>query len=158
MTKSYTSRRWFAALALLLLAVPGMAPAVTLTSLKGQGLSAIYGRYAPRGDCAQGVGLTIDETGFTFRALGRTVKTSRFEYALTYLGQDYQGISSVFFPFPVSDDNYGPVIMMVNDGEKRGLIRLEADLPPGQRADPLHAALVAASPLLPCKAVVRRRP
>jgi hypothetical protein len=133
-----------------------MASAVTLTSLKGQRFTANYGNYAPRGDCAQAVGLTIDDSGFTFRALGRTVKSPRFEHALTYLGQDYQGISAVIFPFPVDDDNYGPVTMIVNDGEKRGLVRLDGDFPRGKRADPFHAALVAASPLLRCNAAVRR--
>jgi len=135
---------------LLVLALPTGAFAVTLSSLKEQNLNNIYGSYAPRGDCTKDVRLTVDESGFTFRALGRTVKTARFEYALTFMGPSYAGISAVFFPFPIDAGNYGPVIMTVNDEEKHGVIRLEADVPRGQRADPFHAALVGSSPYLLC--------
>jgi len=131
--------------------MPGGAAAVTLTSLKGQGFEAIYGSYAPRGDCSAEPRLTIGDEGFTFRATGRTVTSRRFEYAASYMGPDYQGISSVFFPFPAGDYNFGPVLMIVNDGEKRGVIRIEADLAPGQRPDPFHAALTRGSPFLLCK-------
>lgn len=146
------SKRWFfRLLALLLCSLPAAGSAVTLTSLKGQNLENIYGSYAPRGDCSRDVKLMINESGFSFQALGRTVKSSRLEYAVSYMGPSYEGISSVFFPFPINDDNFGPVTMIVNDGEKPGVIRIDVDLPRGQRSDPFHAALAAGSPLLPCK-------
>lgn len=62
-----------------------------------------------------------------------------------------RGISSVFFLSPINDDNFGPVTIIVNDGEKLGVIRIDIDLLRGQRSDPFHAALAAGSPLLPCK-------
>ncbi len=133
------------------LSLPGTAGAVTLTSLKGMEFAGSYGSYAPRGDCSQEVRLVIDESGFTFRASGRTVKSARFEYAASFLGPTYEGISAVFFPFPVNDSDFGQVIMTVNDDEKRGVVRLDADVPRGQRLDPFKAALVAGSPLLLCK-------
>lgn len=131
------------------------ALAATLNGLKGQGFNAIYGRYAPRGDCTTGQQITIDDSGFTFRANGRVVKSTRVEHALSYLGPDYRGISLVFFPFPISDDDFGPVVMTVNDCERRGVIRLEADVPPGRRADPFHAELTRSSPFTRCAAVKR---
>ena len=75
-----------------------------------------------------------------FRAKGREVKAQSVEYALTFMGASYDGITAVFFPFPVSNNDYGRVIMFVNDDEKPGVIRFDADLPPGERLDPFHAA------------------
>lgn len=137
--------------ALAVLAFPAAAGAVTLTSLKGMDLAGARGSYGPRGDCAGPVGLTIDESGFTFRALGRTVRPARFEYAASYLGPEYRGITAVFFPFPIDDGDFGRLVMLVNEGEKRGVVRLDADLGPGQRSDAFQAALLAGSPFLRCK-------
>ena len=136
---------------LLSIALSTPVSAVTLTALGGQDLDHIYGSYAPRGDCSREPRLTIDDRGFLFHALGRAVRSSRFEHALTYLGPGYTGISAVFFPFPANASNFGPVIMIVNDGEKRGVIRIESDVPRGQRPDPFHAALTRASPFLRCQ-------
>lgn len=107
--------------------------------------------YAPRGDCSRGASLEINETGFTFKASGQTVKSTRFEYAASFLGPTYEGVSAVFFPFPVNANDFGRVILTVNDDEKRGVVRLEADVAPGQRLDPFKSALVSQSPLLLCK-------
>ncbi|MDG2515123.1 hypothetical protein P7B04_20785 [Sphingobium yanoikuyae] len=137
------------------LACAAPAWAVPLNGLKGQGLNAIYGSYAPRGDCTAEPRLSIDDSGFTFRANGRVVKSVRVEQALSYLGPDYRGISLVFFPFPVSDDDFGPVVMTVNDGERRGVIRLEADFAPGRRVDPFQVALTRSSPYSRCAAAKR---
>jgi len=137
-------------LAGIFLGLPGVACAVTLTSLKGMDLEGSYGSYAPRGDCSRGASLEINETGFTFKASGQTVKSTRFEYAASFLGPTYEGISAVFFPFPVNTNDFGRVILTVNDDEKRGVVRLEADVAPGQRLDPFKSALVSQSPLLLC--------
>lgn len=144
-----------AALALL---VPGHAQALTISGLKGHNLDSIYGSYAPRGNCAAEPRVTIDDKGFTFRVNGRTIIASKIEYAVSFMGPSYDGIASVFFPFPRSDDDFGPLIMTVNDGEKRGIIGFEADIGRGQRADPLHAALTAASPFSLCKGAGAARP
>ena len=137
--------------AALTLLVPGQAGALTITGLKGHGLNAIYGSYAPRGNCAAEPRVTIDDKGFTFRANGRTLVASNVEYAVSYHGHSYEGISSVFFPFPRSEDDYGALVMTVNEGEKRGLIGFEANLGRGQRADQFHAVLTGASPFTLCK-------
>ena len=63
--------------------LPGVAGAVTLTSLKAW-ISKEAMAYAPRGDCSRGASLEINETGFTFEASGQTVKSTQFEYAASW--------------------------------------------------------------------------
>lgn len=116
------------------------AQAFPLSSFKDQGIDHIFGSYAPSGDCSKEPRVTIEEMGMTFRANGREMIPPRVEYALTFMGQSYDGIMAVFFPFPVSSNDFGRVTMFVNDGEKRGVIRFEGDLPRGQNSDPFHAA------------------
>jgi len=94
--------------------------------------------------------VTIDAAVFAFQAAGRAIRSGKFEYAVSYMGQTYEGITAVFFPFPRSDQNFGSLLMFVNDDEKPGVIRFEINLAPGQAADPLHAALTSASPFLRC--------
>jgi hypothetical protein len=116
------------------------AQALPLSKFKDQGVDHIFGSYAPGGNCSKEPRVVIDQTGMLFRAKGREVKPQSVEYALTFMGASYDGITAVFFPFPVSNNDYGRVIMFVNDDEKPGVIRFDADLPPGERLDPFHAA------------------
>lgn len=129
--------------------VSSPAAAVTLDGFKDQGLVTIYGSYAPGGNCTRQPLLVIDDRGFTFTTAGRTVTQSRVEFAASYLGPQYEGISMVFFPFPEGEFEPGPVLMTVNDGERRGAIRLESNLAPGQRLSAMHSALTSA-PLQLC--------
>lgn len=137
-----------ASLSALFLAV---AQALPLSNLERQGLDHIFGSYAPAGDCSKEPRVVIDENGILFRAKGREVKPQRVEYALTFMGPSYEGITAVFFPFPVSKNDYGRVIMFVNDGEKPGVIRFDPDLPPGGRPDPFHAAFTNGGLFTLCK-------
>gem|GEM_PF-1436347 len=114
--------------------------AVPLTSFKDQGVDHLFGSYAPRGDCAKQPSVTIDEKGMTFRAIGQERRPPRVDYAVSFWGQHYEGIMAVFYPFPLSDSDLGRVLMYVNDDERRGVIRFEADLPRGKAAEPFHAA------------------
>ncbi len=114
--------------------------AVPLTSFKDQGVDHLFGSYAPRGDCAKQPSVTIDEKGMTFRAIGQERRPPRVDYAVSFWGQHYDGIMAVFYPFPLSDSDLGRVLMYVNDDERRGVIRFEADLPRGKAAEPFHAA------------------
>ena len=116
------------------------AQAIPLSSFNDQGLDHIFGSYAPSGDCSKEPRIIIDENGMLFRANGRDVRQQRMEYALTFMGMSYDGITAVVFPFPPSSNDFGRVIMLVNDDEKPGVIRFDADLPPGERPDPFHAA------------------
>ncbi|MCB2057419.1 MAG: hypothetical protein H6916_13190 [Novosphingobium sp.] len=125
--------------------------ALPLSDFKDQGVDHIFGSYAPGGDCSKEPRVVIDQNGMLFRAKGREVRPQRVEYALTFLGASYDGMTAVFFPFPVSNDDYGRVIMFVNDDEKPGVIRFDADLPPGGRPDPFHAAFTNGGPFILCK-------
>lgn len=137
------------ALAANALMVTDSAQAVSIDGLEGSGFDHIYGSYAPDGDCAREPRLTIAEAGMTFRADGRTVTATRIEYAASFFGGFYEGIALAFFPFPRSDSDLGPVLMYVNDDEKSGTVRIEANAEPGQRLDPFHAALAGSYQLCP---------
>jgi hypothetical protein len=127
------------------------AHALPLQTLKGQGVDHIFGSYAPGGDCSKEPRVVVDQNGMLFRANGREVRPERIEYALTFLGPSYDGITAVFFPFPVSSNDYGRVIMFVNDGEKPGVIRFDSDLPRGERPDRFHAAFTNSGLFTLCK-------
>lgn len=128
-----------------------IAQALPLSNLEGQGVDHLFGSYAPGGDCSEEPRVVIDQNGMQFHAKGRAVKPQRVEYALTYMGPSYEGITAVFFPFPVSNNDFGRVIMFVNDDEKPGVIRFDADLPPGGRPDPFHAAFTNGGLFTLCK-------
>lgn len=127
------------------------AQALPLSDLKDQGVDQIFGSYAPGGDCSSEPRVVIDQNGMLFRANGREVRPERVEYALTFLGPSYDGITTVFFPFPVNSNDYGRVIMFVNDGEKPGVIRFDSDLPRGERPDRFHAAFTNGGLFTLCK-------
>tara|TARA_R110000782_G_scaffold78276_3_gene155028 strand:- start:67467 stop:68756 length:1290 start_codon:yes stop_codon:yes gene_type:complete len=117
------------------------AQAITVNGLKGQGFEAIYGSYAAGGDCSRKPRITINDAGMTFATDSREVQVSRMEYAASFFGMRYEGITLAFFPFPKSSNDFGPVILYANDDEKPGALRIEANAEPGQRLDPFHAAL-----------------
>ena len=136
---------------LTLIIVSSSAQGVTLDNLRDARLDPIFGRYAPAGNCAAYPIVTIDKTGIAFRTTAGTTHTGSFEYAVSYMGPEYEGITSVFFPFPVSDDDFGRLLMFVNADEKKGRLTFEADLGPGQRQSQLEAMLTRSSPLMLCK-------
>lgn len=140
--------------ALSLLACCGLAETASADmqiALKDRGLEADFGIYAPRGDCKLEPRITVGDSGFVYRANGRTLAGQAFVYAASYWGPDYRGISSTFFAFPKSDNDFGTLTLSLAADEQRGKMVLEANLGPGQRLDPFQAALVKASPLLRCK-------
>jgi len=141
------------ALVLLTLAPSLPAGAVTVTDLRGIHLDSLFGRYAPRGDCAREPRITVDPTGIAFTNGGRTVHTGKFEYAVSYGPYDYQGISSWFFPFVKNADDFGPVLMTFNADEKPGLLTITNQATGA--ASPLHAALFRNSPYSKCASMQR---
>lgn len=142
--------RIMAMAALACLAAP-IAGAVTLTSLKDFRGEDMFGQYAPRGDCTREPQVTIDEAGFTFRAAGQTHTSRRFVLSYSFFGMRYEGITLAFYPFATSPSDLGPLILFVNDSETRGRLAFTSNLAPGQRMQPLQAALLAGSPLLRCR-------
>lgn len=137
----------FCAFAMLM---PSVANAVPLSTLEDKGLDHTFGSYAPRGDCSREPRVIIDKHGITFRANGREHSPAKVEYAPSFYGQMDVGSLAVFYPFPVSSDDFGPVLMFVNDENRRGVIRFEHNHPPRQLADPFHSAFTAAGPFTLC--------
>lgn len=126
------------------------AEAVPLNSLKGQGFDSAYGDYAPGGNCLNPQRITLGPEGFTFRSAGQSIGSRRFEYAVSYLGPEYDGISAVFFPFPVGEDDFGSVVMTINDNEQRGVIRLESEATTGAAHNRFPDSLSGSSPFVKC--------
>lgn len=135
--------RWIGAFLTAALAVGSTtAGAVTLDNLDGQGFEPIFGDYAPGGNCSAEPRVTIDKTGMTFRANGSSSHSKTVEFAASFLGPEYDGISMVFFPFPLGDYEFGRVIMTANADEMPGLLRFEDNTGPGDTFTSLEAALV----------------
>lgn len=128
----------------------GHASAVTLDNLKDSNLDDIFGTYGPGGDCKREPLITVDDSGLAFAHAGKTTHSASIEYAVSYGGQEYDGISRWIFPFPVNDNDFGRVLMTFNADEKRGTLTADPDLGPGQSLSALQASLVAASPYAKC--------
>ncbi len=127
------------------------ARAVTLTDLRDSGLQSIFGSYGPGGNCRALPVVVIDPTGLSFRTPGGTIHPRSIEYAVSYMGPDYDGITSVLFPFPINADEPGHVVMFVNADEKKGRLTIEDNRGPADRYSPLEATLIRSSPLMLCK-------
>jgi len=137
---------------LLFGAYPGSTHAVEVTSLKDMGFDAHFGRYAPKGDCTLQPQFVMDASGFAFEINGKPVKTTTFEYAASYGGNFYEGISVWFFPFKTSAGY--PILMTFNSGETKGVVTIDAQdegWKGGPPLSPVNAALVKGSPYARCK-------
>ncbi|MEO6138870.1 MAG: hypothetical protein ABIP11_09430 [Luteimonas sp.] len=142
-------------LALMSVAMAGLlsgnASALTLANLKDAHLDDIYGTYGPGGDCKREPRISVDDSGLAYAYAGKTTHSKSIEYAVSYGPPGYVGISRWIFPFPVSEDDFGRVLMTFNANEKPGALSLEPDLGPGQRLSALQAALVKAARYAKCK-------
>ena len=106
------------ALAIVLLAAIQPAAAVDLADMKG--FEPLFGRYGPQGNCAKYPQVVIDAAGFALdQGKGKVERANRPQYAASFFGQDYDGISQAFFPY-WTDAGPNPLVLFVNDGEKRG--------------------------------------
>lgn len=147
------SVRFARALALACLAAFATpATAVELDGLKGHGLDALYGRYAPGGDCAKQPRITADAGGLGFEVAGKTEKVTNPEQAPGFAGPDYDGIGVWIFPFRLGD-GYS-ILMAFNDGEQPGTLAIsghDEGYPGGPPLSPRNAALVKGSPYAKCK-------
>ena len=132
------------------LLLPGLAGAIEVDGLKD--FAALHGSYAPGGDCAKNPRIVVDAAGFTFDVSGTKEKATRVEYAASYGGNTYEGITQWFFPF--TSANGWPVIMAFNAGEKPGQLTIDPHDEGWQGGPPLSArnqALVKGSPYAKCK-------
>jgi hypothetical protein len=127
----------------------GAAQAIEVRDLKG--FEALFGRYAPGGDCARQPQIVVEAAGFTFEVAGAREKVTNPEYAASYGGNFYQGITQWFLPFR-SAQGY-PILLAFNDGEKRGVLSISAQDEGWRGGPPLgprNQALVEGSPYARC--------
>jgi hypothetical protein len=143
-----------ASIASLLLAVASAMPltagAVPVENLKG--FEALFGRYAPGGDCKRQPQFVVDVAGFTFEVAGKAEKVTNAEYAASFGGNGYQGIQQWFFPF-VGPQETHPILLTFNAAEKPGVVTVEhydEGTPGGPKASARNAALVKGSPYAKC--------
>ena len=142
-------RKHVAALAGALL-LPALVDAIEVDGLRD--FAALHGSYAPGGDCTKSPRIVVDATGFTFEVNGAKEQATRVEYAASFGGNAYQGITEWFMPFRSA--NGWPVIMAFNAGEKPGTLTIDPHDEGWQGGPPLsarNAALVKGSPYAKCK-------
>jgi hypothetical protein len=147
--ESPSRRRRVAVLAGALL-LPVLAGAIEVEGLKD--FAALHGSYAPSGDCTKSPRIVVDAAGFSFEVNGQKEQATRVEYAASYGGNAYEGITQWFMPF--SSANGWPVLMAFNAGEKPGVLTIEPHDEGWKGGPPLsarNAALVKASPYAKCK-------
>ncbi|RZA22173.1 MAG: hypothetical protein EOP93_00940 [Lysobacteraceae bacterium] len=138
----------------VVVAVACVAPAfaVGLDSMKG--FEAIFGRYGPNGDCTKYPQVVIDAAGFALdRGKGRVERANRPEYAASYMGNSYDGIAQVFFPY-WNDAGPNPFTATVNANEKRGALLVEGHdfgWKGGPPMPPRYQPWLQGSPYAKCK-------
>lgn len=132
------------------LLLPGLSGAIEIEGLGD--FEALHGRYAPAGDCSRKPQILVDAAGFTFEVDGAREQATRVEYAASYGGNAYKGITQWFFPF--KNANGWPILMAFNAGEKPGTLTIEPNDEGWKGGPPLGArnlVLVKGSPYARCK-------
>lgn len=131
--------------------IPAAAGAVEVENLEG--LDDVFGRYAPGGDCQRTPRIVVDRSGIAFEGLaGDPARVTTVEYAASYGGNYYQGISKWIFPFRSSDGF--PILMAFHADEKRGALAItphDEGWPGGPPLAPRNKALVDGSPYALCR-------
>lgn len=124
--------------------------AVEIPDLRG--FEALFGRYAPAGDCTRLPRIAVDASGITFETRAGTEKVVQLEYAASFAGPSCAGIGHWFFPF--RNANGYPVIMNFNADERAGLLTVQPNdegWEGGPKLGAKYQPLVAASPYAKCK-------
>lgn len=136
-------------LATLLLACASQASAIEVQNLEG--FEEHFGRYAPGGDCKRQPQVVVDRSGFTFEGGPPLPKSTRPDYAASFMGNDYEGISLTFFPYTVEPR---PFVLIFNAGEAPGVMTMEPhDLgyPGGPAMPEKYRPYLAGSPYRKCR-------
>jgi len=126
------------------------ARAVEIADMRG--FEALFGRYAPAGDCSRLPRVAVDGAGITFETGAGTEKAAQFEYAASFAGPSYEGIGHWFFPF--RNANGYPVILNFNADERPGVLTIQPHdegWAGGPKLGAKYQPLVAASPYNRCK-------
>lgn len=136
-------RLTIAAIALVGLAAP--ADAVRISSLAGMRIDRAFGTFGAHGNCTSGPTITVAATGFTFSVGGKSLKPAKVEWSPSFNGDNdgSKPLPTWFFPFPRSDDDFGPLVMTLDARE----ISLDKQ---DNTVAPVYAALLAGSPYKRC--------
>ncbi|MGD7036400.1 hypothetical protein [Methylotuvimicrobium buryatense] len=113
---------------------------------------AIFGRYAPSGDCKKQPQIIVDETGFTFEVNGKSENATNPEFAASYGGNFYEGISLWFFPY-YDPNKERPLLLTFNAGEKQGVLSVDTEFnySGGPKLEAKYQSLVDGSPYKTCQ-------
>lgn len=124
--------------------------AIGLTTLEG--FEQLFGHYAPAGDCKRQPHIIVNKSGFTFKVAGQTETATQPEYAASYGGNFYEGISLWFFPY-FEPDKDRPLLLIFNANEQKGVLVVdtEYDYPGGPKLPPGYQALTDNSPYAVCR-------
>ncbi len=136
--------------AFVVLALGGTAQAIEVKNLEG--FEALYGRYAPAGDCSRQPQIVVEREGFRFEVEGEIHKINNPEFAASYGGNFYQGITQWFMPFRSSQGF--PILMSFNHEERTGVLNIEGHdegWSGGPPLSPRNKALVEGSPYAVCR-------
>jgi hypothetical protein len=135
---------------LFAIAIAGSAQAMGLTNLEG--FEQLFGRYAPAGDCKRQPHIVVAKTGFTFEVAGQTETATQPEYAASYGGNFYEGISLWFFPYFDADKDR-PLLLTFNANEQTGVLVVDTEYnyPGGPKLPAKYQALVDGSPYAICR-------
>lgn len=150
MKRHHALRRSSSAAVAAALLLPGLSSAIEIEGLKD--FESLHGRYAPAGDCSKKPLIVVDAAGFTFEVNGQKEQVTRVEYAASYGGGTYEGITQWFMPF--KNANGWPILMAFNADEKPGRLTIDANDEGWKGGPPLSArnqALVKGSPYAKCR-------
>jgi hypothetical protein len=116
------------------------------------GFEALFGRYAPQGDCTRQPRIMVDKKGFTFEVGAQVETATNPEYAASYGGNFYEGISLWFFPY-FDPNKERPLLLTFNAGEQKGVLTVDTEYnyPGGPKLDAKYQALVDGSPYKICR-------
>lgn len=148
MERRHRRRSFATRIAGLLLVCCAQAGAIELQNM--QGFEEHFGRYAPGGDCKRQPQVVIGRAGFSFEGGPALPKATQPEYAASFMGNFYEGISLTFFPYAVEPR---PYMLTLNAGEARGVMTIEAyefGYPGGPALPDKYRAHVAGSPYRKC--------
>ena len=151
MNQAMSTNRTIHALALgaALLLGHGATAAIEVDDLGG--FEEHFGRYAPDGDCARQPQIVVAREGFSFEGGPPLPKATRPDYAASFMGNYYQGISLTFFPYT---EEPRPILMTFNADEKPGVLTVgifDFDYPGGPKLPPEYRPYVDGSPYLRCR-------
>ena len=138
-------------MAVLALALSYCSAAMAIEVENLDGFEEHFGHYAPGGDCSRQPQVVVGREGFEFKGGPALPRATRPEYAASYMGNFYEGISLTFFPYPAQPR---PYVLTLNANEKKGVMTLGAydfDYSGGPKLPEKYRPYIAGSPYLKCK-------